>query len=201
MTHWRVFVFFFYEDLGQPHKNLDPRITTFLGVMQDQELNSFQLRIFCDLVILWILKSLLSVLTGLQQHMDEDNRTEVFGSGPKFPHSPLQDCQPQPTDPGGRRQAEQELVFTQFLPQGCSSSPFLRVWFIPEYFWAGFRWDDLAVPWVWLLPLLCFSLQFLKSSGLKPLWQKSRDLQGSQGLYFHMIQNQQDTSLMGNKLN
>lgn len=46
------FFFFFYEDLGQPHKNLDPRITTFLGVMQDQELNSFQLRIFCDLVIL-----------------------------------------------------------------------------------------------------------------------------------------------------
>lgn len=98
-----LFFFFFYEDLGQPHKNLDPRITTFLGVMQDQELNSFQLRIFCDLVILWILKSLLSVLTGLQQHMDEDNRIEVFGSGPKFPHSPLQDCQPQPTDPGGRQ--------------------------------------------------------------------------------------------------
>lgn len=39
-----------------------------------------------------------------------------------FPHSLLKDCKPQPRDPGGRQAGR---AGGRFLPQGCSSSPFL----------------------------------------------------------------------------
>lgn len=194
MTHWRGPL---DEDLGQPHVNLgqcsQERGNSWNSSVQDQELDSvfllgpFQLRIFHDLVILWIPKALLIVLAGLQLvhgwgHQDRGVWIWTPIPAVSYSHVPLSNHSPEILV--GDRQAEQEVVFARCLPQGYSSCPFLRIWFFPKHFWAEFRWDDLAVLCVWLLPFLCVFLAVFKFIWIKTPLAKDQRSQSFSGVIF-----------------
>lgn len=210
MTHWRGP---FYEDLGQPHVNIgqcsQEHGDSWSCPVQVQELDSiflvgpFQLRVFHDLVILWILKSLLSVLAGLQLAHGwghQDRGVWIWTQIPPVSYSHIPLSRTAIHSPGilvGDRQAEQEVVF-------CPKDA------LPAHSWVSDLSQSISeldlevMTWLSCVCGCClfcvFSLQFFNSSKSKSLWQKSTDLKGSQGLYFYKIQNQQDTSLRGNKL-